>query len=231
MTRTAFCCSHPVSSAMPHWPEDPPTVFTPWSDMNTDGFFLRSFCMGEHSGTHVNAPAAFFQGGHGIDSVASAPLVFPLAVIDVHQQAAQDVCYLLQPEDVLDWEQRHGPLQAGTFVAVHTGWDAFWHSPDRFLGRCAGGGMRFPAVSRAAARLLVQQRGIAGLGIDTHGIDAPDDANYTCNRMILSAGGIVAECLCSLGALPATGATVVLGVIALQGGTGAPAAVTVLVDA
>ena len=50
--------SHPIQPGMPAWPGDPPTRFTTLARLASQGFFLRRLSLGEHSGTHLNAPAA-----------------------------------------------------------------------------------------------------------------------------------------------------------------------------
>ncbi|MFV0420638.1 cyclase family protein [Oleidesulfovibrio sp.] len=224
-----YSCSQPISAAMPLWPDDPPIQFTPWADFDEAGFLLRAFCMGEHSGTHVNAPSSFLRGGRDMSHVAASPLVFPLVVMDISAKATACAGAMLELEDIHAWEGRHGIIPEGAFVAVHTGWDAYWTEPRKFLGVQAGGSMMFPSISYAAVEMLISERGASGVGIDTHGVDSPAEDVFRCNSFVLAHGGVVVECLCNLGVLPAKGATVVIGALQLAGGSGSPAAVTVLV--
>ena len=51
------------------------------------------------------------------------------------------------------------------------------------------------------------------------------DSDFTVNRMALEQRRIVLENLWNLDQLPATGTTLVIGILLLRGGTGSPASV------
>jgi kynurenine formamidase len=87
--------------------------------------------------------------------------------------------------------------------------------------------LRFAAFGTQTARFLFDERQIAGVGIDTHGVD--DDDTFAVNRLVLARNGIVLENLAHLEQLPPVGTTVVIGRLMLRGGTGAPVAVTAFV--
>ena len=89
--------------------------------------------------------------------------------------------------------------------------------------------MHFPGFGVDAAKLLIEKRNIAGIGIDTHGVDGGKDTSFSVNRLILNKPRIVLENLTNLEQLPHTGITVVLGILRLQGGSGSPGGVIALV--
>lgn len=234
--------AHPVTPGMPLWPGDPPVSFRTVATQDADGYDLRSFTLGEHSGTHVNAPGSFLPGGADVRHAAPWPLLLPLAVLDMRARAACTPDARCTVADVLAWEAEYGAVPEGCLFVCNTGWHRLWSQPDRFMGLHRDGGhdggghdagiqvaTRFPSYEPEAVRLLVHERGVRGIGIDTHGVDAPDDAQFRCNRMALAAGAVVVECLAALDGLPATGAHVLLAPLALAGGTGAPVAVTAFV--
>src|SRR3954462_15313484 len=71
--------------------------------------------IGEHVGTHFDAPIHWITGRDGED-VASVPperLVGPAVVIDRSAEATEDPDYLLTVDDVRAFEVEHGPLPAG----------------------------------------------------------------------------------------------------------------------
>ena len=51
--------SWPVHPVIPQWPGDPGVEFQTVAEIKRDDYFLRSFTMGEHSGTHLSAPSGF----------------------------------------------------------------------------------------------------------------------------------------------------------------------------
>jgi hypothetical protein len=54
--------NHVISPQIPLWPGDPRVVFKVVATMKKDGYYLRSFTIGEHSATHMNAPNSFVSG-------------------------------------------------------------------------------------------------------------------------------------------------------------------------
>ena len=57
--------SWPIRPGIPRWPGDPNVEFETVSDLETNGYFLRRFSMGEHSGTHLSVPAGFLANAPG----------------------------------------------------------------------------------------------------------------------------------------------------------------------
>jgi kynurenine formamidase len=221
--------SHVLEPGMPEWPGDPPLAFFSVASLPTHGYTLRRLTIGEHSGTHANAPSSFYPDGAAIDAYPAEMLVVPAVVIDVVAAAAADPDHRLTVDEVIAWERRFGPVPAGAAVLVHSGWGDRWGDPSRFMNAGDDGRMHFPGVSLAAAGLLIETRGAAGLGIDTHGIDGGDAADFTVNARVLDRPRLLLENLANLDRLPPTGATIVVGVLRLRGGSGSPAAVLALV--
>lgn len=217
--------SHPLRPGMPHWPGDPTTAFDEVATLERDGYFLRRLSLGEHTGTHVNSPAAFHSGGVGIDQYSPSSLVRSAIVIDVRGRAAANPDYLLGVNVLLEWEKEHGPFPAGSLALLHTGWQEKWDNPPAYLGDSGDGILHFPGFGVQALGVLLTQRGAAGIGIDTPGVDGGKDTTYSINRRVLERPRIVLENLCNLDRLPPQGATLVIGILRLQGGSGSPASV------
>ena len=221
--------SQPLHPAMPQWPGDPPLEWQPAAARETDGYFLRRFAMGEHSGTHANAPAAFHPGGIGIDAYPPESLIAPAVVIEVRAAAAANPDYALTVADLLAWERRQGTIPAGSVVLLSTGWADKWDNPAAYLGIAEtgmeSGGLHFPGFGLDAAQWLLRERHIAGLGIDTAGVDGGQDSGFAVNRLLLERPRLALENLGNLQPLPPAGATLVVGVLPLTGGSGSPAAV------
>ena len=102
-------------------------------------------------------------------------------------------------------------------VLVCTGWSAFLGDAGRYVTD-----LRFPGVSSEAARLLVE-RGVAGLGIDTLGVDPGNSTDFAAHNTTLPAGLWHLEGLVNLELLPARGALLAVGAPLLVGGSGVPA--------
>jgi len=221
--------SHVIAPGMPQWPGDSPLQLDPIAAHATHGYYLRRVTVGEHSATHVNAPLSFRAGAPAIDTYDAPSLVAPAVVFDVRAAAARTPDYLASPDDLHAWEAVHGRVPAGSVALLHTGWAARWNDAGAFLNADANGRMHFPGFSRELAEILIAQREVAGVGIDTHGVDGGLDQQFSVNARVLDEARLVLENLANLDQLPPSGATLVIGVLRLQGGSGSPAAVLAFV--
>ncbi|PKB65475.1 MAG: cyclase [SAR202 cluster bacterium Io17-Chloro-G2] len=221
--------SHPIHPGIPRWPGDPPVKFTTAATLESEGFRLGSFSMGEHSGTHMNAPISFHARDVGIDAYSPGSLVAPAVVVDVGDRAATDADYCLAVSHLADWEEKWGPVPAGCVVLLATGWSSKWEDPRGYLGYDGRGEMHFPAFGQEAARILLEERGAAGLGIDTHGLDPARDGSSAINKLVLEQPRIALENLANLDQLPAVGCTLAIGILRLKDGSGSPVSVLAFV--
>jgi len=221
--------SHLIDVDMPQWPGDPPLELATVAERATHGYFARRLTIGEHGATHLNAPSSFHAGGDGVDTYAAAELVVPAAVFDVRTAASADAHLLAAPSDLTAWERDHGTVPDGSVVLLDTGWASRWNDAAGFLNAGADGVLHFPGFSPELARVLIDERRVAGIGIDTHGVDGGRDQRFAVNALVLERRRLVLENLANLDQLPATGATLVIGLLRLRGGSGSPAAVLAFV--
>ena len=217
--------SHPLHDGIPLWPGDPAPDFETIAELDSDGLYLRRFSLGEHSGTHVNSPSSFHHDGKHIDEYPASNFVAPAVVIDVRDAAQSNPDYLFRVDHLLEWEREHGPAPAGSLVLLYTGWQEKWEDPVSYLGDSGDGTLHFPGFGVHALGVLLTQRAVGGIGIDTHGVDGGKDRTFSINRRALERPRIVVENLCNLDKLPPVGVTLVIGVLRLQGGSGSPASV------
>jgi kynurenine formamidase len=216
--------SHPIASDIPQWPGDPPVEFQAIADLTREGYYLRRFSMGEHSATHINAPNSFYADGVGIDAYPPESFVVQAVVIDQCDRTRKNPDYTLSCTDVWAWEAEHGEIPAGTVVLLYTGWQHKWSNPEAFIND-----QHFPGFAPETTGFLLQYRQIAGLGIDTHGIDGGQDGSFASNRQVLAQPRIVIENLTNLDQLPATGTTLAIAPLQLVQGSGSPATILAFV--
>ena len=190
--------------------------------------------IGEHVGTHFDAPIHWISGRDGEDlgSVPAARLVGPAVVIDKSAEAAADPDYLLTVADVEAFEAEHGRLPEGGWLLLRTGWDARAHDEAAFLN-ASSGQPRTPGPDAGCARWLAEERPIVGFGVETVGTDAGAaggfDPPFPAHSFLLGAGKYGLTQLANLAELPPTGALVVVAPLRLVGGTGSPARALALV--
>jgi kynurenine formamidase len=225
--------------------ETTPVLFLPPPFANTPGLTRQkisdfddlgpawawsTLTVGEHVGTHFDAPIHWITGRDGED-VASVPperLIGPAAVIDKSAEAAADPNYLLTLDDVRAWENEHGPLPAGGWLFLRTGWDARAHDQEAYLN-----GGETPGPDVEVARWLAEEAGIVGFGVETVGTDAglahSFDPAFPVHHFLLGAGKYGLTQLANLAELPPTGAVVIVAPLKLVDGTGSPSRVLALV--
>ena len=186
----------------------------------------------EHGGTHLDAPIHFFEGRRTVDSIPLDQLIGGAFVIDVSARAAGNPDLRLTARDVLDFEARHGRIPRGAIVLLRTGWSSRWPDRRAYLGDDTPGDasrLRFPSFGEEAARLLVEERGVAGLGVDVASIDYGRSTDFIVHRIAAEHNVYGLENLTGLDALPPVGATVIALPMKIGGGSGGPVRVVALV--
>lgn len=191
------------------------------------GYFYsaHSICTAEHGGTHLDAPIHFAERGTTAADVPLRQLIAPAVVIDVVAQAAGDPDYRLTAADVRAWETAHGRIDPGTIVLLRTGWAARWPDRKAYFGDDTPGAtdnLHFPSFGEDAVRLLVTERRIAALGVDTASIDHGQSRDFMVHRVAAEASVPGFENLASLDALPPRGAWVFALPMKIAGGSGGP---------
>ena len=183
--------------------------------------------IGEHTGTHLDAPIHWVTGRGGLD-VSQIPLqhlVAPAVVIDKSAESAEDPDYVLTVEDIRTFEDEYGPLPEGSWLLLRTGWDARAHDEVLFLN--AGSGRpQSPGFDTECARWIAEESPLLGVGVETVGIDAGAaaefDPPFPVHYYLLGVGRYGLTQLANLDSLPPTGTLLVVAPLKLTGGTGSP---------
>ena len=216
----------------------PSTVFWPTSPTKFEleklaygktegGYFYaaNSLRTPEHGGTHLDAPIHFAERGQTNELIPLEKLIAPAVVIDVSASAAKDRDYRATREDVLAFEQRHGKIARGTIVLLRTGWSRHWPNTKAYLGDDTPGDaskLSFPSYGADAARLLVDERTVAAIGIDTASIDYGRSTDFQVHRIAAAKNVPGFENLTNLEQLPPRGSLVIALPMKIEGGSGGP---------
>jgi kynurenine formamidase len=221
--------SHAFGPRTLYWPTSPAKfqLESLASGKTEAGYFYsaNSLCTPEHGGTHLDAPIHFAERGRTTAEIPLEQLVAPSVVIDVASQAAADRNYRLTRDDVSAFEKRHGSIRRGAIVLLRTGWSRHWPDAKAYLGDDTSGDaskLSFPSYGVEAARLLVEDRGVAALGIDTASIDYGRSADFMVHRIAAARNVPGLENLTNLDQLPARGAVVIALPMKIEGGSGGP---------
>ncbi len=198
------------------------------------GFFYSAYRLEtpEHGGTHLDAPIHFHEDGHTTDEVPLSQLTGPAVVIDVRRESERDRDYALTRDRVEAWEDQYGEIPADSIVLLRTGWSRHWPDAEAYLGDDTEGdasNLSFPSFGEEAARLLVEEREVAAIGVDTASIDPGQSEEFEVHQVVAAAQVPALENLTGLDELPKTGAYVAAMPMKIGGGSGGPARVAAFV--
>jgi kynurenine formamidase len=187
-------------------------------------FNLFELRVNEHTGTHVDAPLHFSADGQSVAEIPVESLIVPLSIIDIRAKADADADAQLTPDDIKAWTAANGPLPKGGAVAMLSGWDAHVATA-KYRNADDAKVMHFPGFHVEAAQLLIEDGNTVGIVSDTLSLDFGKSPDFATHYGWLPTGRWGVECAANLAALPAKGATLIVGAPKHRGGTGGPARV------
>lgn len=238
-----------VDLTQPLGPDTPviglPDVFAPSPGLSVDvisrfdeagpAWYWNTLTLGEHTGTHFDAPVHWITGrdlpDNTTDTIPVDRLVGPACVLDCSAEAGADPDFLLTPEWVEAWEGEHGRIPAGSWVLMRTDWSR--REGTEAVLNVDEDGPHSPGFRKDASELLAHERDVLGVGVETIGTDAGQaatfDPPFPNHAVMHGAGKFGLASLCNLDRLPATGSVVMAAPLKLVGGSGSPLRVLALV--
>jgi kynurenine formamidase len=196
-------------------------------------WFWHNISVGEHTGTHFDAPIHWVTGkdlpNNTTDTLPPQNLIAPACVVDCSADAANNGDFLLTVPMLEAWEAKHGKIPAGNWVLFRSDWSKRQGAE---YANVLEDGAHTPGPNPAAVQFLVD-RGVLGLGVETIGTDAGQAHTFTpmypAHTLMHGAGRYGLQCLCNLDQLPATGAMIVAAPLKILGGSGSPLRVLAIV--
>jgi len=180
--------------------------------------------MGEHTGTHMDAPLHFVAEGDAHYDIASVPLdrlVGRAVTIEATDLGPDD---RITVDHVTAWEAEHGDIEADDRVLFRFGWDERWGTGES--------GQAFyedwPGLSHEAAEYLTD-RGVALVGTDAFAIDATRAEEFPAHHELLGSETYILENLANLAALPPVSLLFTFP-LKIAEGSGSPIRAVALVD-
>jgi arylformamidase len=162
--------SVPVRPGMIVWDDEAaPVVERVSSIAGGDGYNLSRLVLGAHTGTHVDAPLHFIEGGASVEHLPLEALIGPALIVDARSVAEE-----------IDAETVEREVVTGTERVIFATRNSQLWDRDGFTNDFVG-------VSPAAAALLVE-RGVRLVGIDYLSVGAPET-----HRKLLSDGVVLLE--------------------------------------
>jgi arylformamidase len=165
-----------LSGALVTWPGDPKPVLSRLTDLDHgDACTTTHLSMVVHTGTHVDAPAHFVQGGAGVDQLALDTLIGPALVVRIPDGA----------DAITPAHLAHIP--AGTRrILFKTRNSARWADPTHDFDP------DFVALTPDAAQALVDM-GVGLVGIDYLSVERFNEPGNATHLALLGAGVVALE--------------------------------------
>jgi kynurenine formamidase len=192
------------------------------TDFDPDGFFSKQWTLVEHIGTHVDSPGHFDEGNRLVDDLTPEDLVAPIVVVDITDKAAADPNAMVEPEDLLAFERRHGRIPERALVCMNSGWADKVGDGEAFRGGDGFPDLNFPGFSIEATDWLVARRDPVGIGVDTMSLDPGDSQTFAVHFGFLGTGRYGVESLANLDSIPPRGTLGFVGPVPWEDGSGAP---------
>lgn len=221
----------PVIDLPPIFAPSPGLTLTEIShyDERGPGWYWNVLNLGEHTGTHFDAPVHWITGkdlpNNTTDTIPVSKFVGPACVIDVTTETRDSEDFLLQIAHIETWEFEHGRIPDGAWVLIRTDWSKR-QGREAFLNAGPDGMAHSPGFHPSCSEWLSRERNILGVGVETVGTDAgiagTFDPAFPSHSYMHGAGRFGLTSLINLDQLPPTGALVIAAPLKIVGGSGSP---------
>lgn len=183
----------------------------PHTRIDPDGYNTTNLHLYSHSGTHIDAPLHFLDGGSTIDRWSLAQLVGPAHVIDLSSVEPHGM------HTVADLLPHTAAVTPGCRLLLRTDWslhaDLADYRPD------------MPRISAALARWLVERQ-VALVGVETPSVASLRPENKAelteVHRTLLGGGIVIVESLTNLRELRQQTVEFIALPLKIDGGDGSP---------
>lgn len=216
--------SHRLESGMPTYPTHVQYFQMRWQPAG-DPAVMNMLVLGEHTGTHVDAPSHFPADGRS-PAIGEVPLMqligrcvtvrlgpFPEENVQVGRSAFEQ------------WEDAHFPIAPGDILLLDFAWAGRWKRIPEGFAYCKG----WPGLAKSAVDYLID-RSVRAVGTDCVSLDSGDGGHgeLPAHYGLLPKGILILENLANLSTLPPVGLFVALP-LNIHHGTGSPLRAVVLV--
>jgi isatin hydrolase len=230
----------PLLKLPPEFAKDtPPIKIHRISEYDSDGpFWAWNWLeLGEHSGTHFDAPHHWITGKDYADGYTDTldvgRCVAPVNVLDFSAECAADPDFLLTIDHVTAWEAKHGEIGAGEWVVLRSDWDKRAHDEALFLNADQTGPHTPGPTAEVIGHLI--DKGIVGWGSQCIGTDAGQAGGMTppfpAHNLLHANNRFGLASLANLDQLPPKGAILIAAPLKIKHGTGSPIRALALVPA
>lgn len=201
--------THAFMPGQPHFPAFPDEAREALFTVAEHGFEVIRYSHVGQWGTHVDAPSHFIAGGRSVDEIPVTEMLLPLVVLDISACVAADPDTTPALADVEGWEERHGRIPEGAFVALRTDWSKRWPDPVAIANKDAAGVAHYPGWSREVLELLIEGRKVRAVGHEATDTDrglSTSKGDYGLEAYVFSQNRWQVELMANLDRVPEAGA-------------------------
>jgi kynurenine formamidase len=215
-----------LEPGIPSYPTHPKYFQMPWCAMG-DPAEMNQLVLGEHTGTHLDAPSHFVPEGNDarrhIDELALEGFLGRAVTMRFGPFEARNA--MVTRADIRRWEAEHTRVRDGDIVLIDFQWERRWTTiPEGFAFLD-----RWPGLSRDAAEYLRDQ-GAKVVGTDCISLDPADGGqDLAAHYTLLPSGVLIMENVSNLRALPDE-SFVVAFPLPIANGTGSPVRAVALLN-
>jgi arylformamidase len=200
-----------IEEGMVTYPGHPHVEITQLARFGYEGKETRKITLGTHTGTHIDAPRHYIEGGATVEDIPPDVLCGPACVVDFSRHNAG-----------ID----HVTLSRATRNSSRV---LFRFDGDKRLGTF-GYYKNQPWLQEGAARWLIDN-GCKLIGLDTPMPDCWEDIDdMPIHKALLGAGVVIVEYMVNLKAIQAETFQLIVAPLKIKDGDGAPARCFAIID-
>jgi arylformamidase len=196
-----------LQEGMVTYPGHPHVEITQLARFGYEGKETRRITLGTHTGTHIDAPRHYIEGGKTVESISPEVLCGPARLVNLSDAQFNGI-------SSYELEEQLGDRQVERVLLRFDGEERLG-SMSYYMGQ--------PWLLPDAAEWLVN-RGCKLVGMDTPMPDAPTDIReMPIHKLLLGAGIVIVEYMVNLASIKAETFQLIVAPLKIKDGDGAPA--------
>ncbi|KAI5740414.1 hypothetical protein M8J76_003590 [Diaphorina citri] len=189
---------------------------------NNTWYAANEFMTPEHIGTHLDAPYHFNEKGWTVEQIPVEHLMVQGIHVDVTNEVHGEPKFVLDEHHLRRWTETYGKIESKSVLLINFGWANRYWNRSAYMGYNENS-RNFPGISIPAARWIVENPNIVGVGVDTPSVDVGHSNTFDVHRILTGANVYLLENVALNNTyLPARGFQLVVMPMKLTHGTGAP---------
>jgi arylformamidase len=207
-----------LEAGIPTYPTHPKFFQMRWCSMG-DPAEMNQLVLGEHTGTHLDAPSHFVREGPARKHIHELPLdSFLGRCIKLRFGPFSSTNQQVTASDIRNWEKANVAVEAGDVVLIDFQWERYWKPGAEGFAFLQS----WPGLSADAADYLTAKR-VKLVGTDCISLDPGDggDGKLAAHYTLLPNGVLILENVSNLQKLPTLSFFMALP-LKIDNGTGSP---------